>query len=144
MSTIGENIVIIQAVNKSKVIFRTFAPLCSTMYQIIHIIAALTTGAHNHTKYVKATILIITPILLTIGGKNEKRKLIKIIHSVILNPLTAIKCVRPELLKSSFKSLGIFSRAQNKIPQRKIASVCGYLLSIILSNFCLLIYRLYL
>ena len=41
---------------------------------------------------------------------------------VMLNQETAIKCVRPELLKSVFKSSGIDSLDQTSIHQRKIAS----------------------
>jgi hypothetical protein len=74
------------------------------MYHNIHIIAALTTGAPNHTNIEKQTILRLTNITLKTGGRNQNKKVINITQRVILNQLTAMKCVSPELLKSSFNS----------------------------------------
>jgi hypothetical protein len=111
---------------------------CKNIYQSTHIIAALTTGAQSHTNTENAIILKLTTITLSVEGRNPNKKVINITHRVILNPLTAIKWVRPELLKSSLRSFGIFSLAQNKIPQRNIASCCGNIFSILDNNLCLL------
>ena len=56
-------------------------------------------------------------------------------QSVILNQLTAIKWVNQELLKSSFNSCGIFSLAQNNIPQRNIDSRDGNIFEILDNRF---------
>jgi hypothetical protein len=42
----------------------------TTKYQTTHIIAALITGALNHTKIVKSVIIIEIKINLIYGGKN--------------------------------------------------------------------------
>jgi hypothetical protein len=66
-------------------------PDCKKIYQRIHIIAALTTGAQSHTNIEKATILKLTVSTLRNGGKNQNKNVMNITQSVILNPLTAIK-----------------------------------------------------
>ena len=59
------------------------------------------------------------------GLKYLSEKDTKIISMVILNPLTAIKCVSHDLLKSFFISADKLSRAHNNIQPRKIASFFG-------------------
>jgi hypothetical protein len=95
------------------------------MYQRIHIIAALITGAVSHTiNTKKKRKQLISMICINLGKyciKNQKN----IINIVILKPLTAIKCVSHELLKSCFISSLRLSLAHNKIPQRNMASFFG-------------------
>jgi hypothetical protein len=105
------------------------------IYHNIPIIAALTTGAQSHTKNEKAMILKITSRLLIYTGKNQNKYEINIIQSVMLNQLTAMKCVSHELLKSSFNSAGIFSLAQNNIPHKNIDSRAGNILPILDNKF---------
>ena len=88
-------------------------------------IAARTTGAQSQTKREKISTKLATDMIRKVGGRNQKRKVTNKIHSVILKPLTAMKCVNQELLKSSWRSRGIFSRAHNKIPPKNIASCSG-------------------
>jgi hypothetical protein len=60
-------------------------------YQIIHIIAALITGALKPTKIVKRIIIIDINTNLTKGGKYFTIKPKNIIRIVILKPETATK-----------------------------------------------------
>ncbi len=94
-------------------------------YHRTHIIHALTTDASSHTniqKIIKKEIIII---VLKMTGTNLRKNHMNIIKIVILNQLTAIRWVVQELLKLLFNSLGIFSLAQIKIHDRKIASSFG-------------------
>lgn len=75
---------------KRVIAFEVF-PDCKNIYQRIHIIAALTTGAQSHTNIEKAIILQLTTSILRTGGKNPNKKVINITQSVMLNQLTAIK-----------------------------------------------------
>ena len=84
--------------------FFALFPLWRNMYHKIPIIAALTTGAQSHTKIEKAVIVSVTVITLAHAGRKPNKNVTNITQSVILKPLTAMKCVRPELLKSSFRS----------------------------------------
>ena len=91
-------------------------------------IAALITGAVSQTISTKN---IINPHMANICirlGKYFTKNHTNIINIVILNQLTAIKCVSHELLKSSLISSDKLSRAHNNIPQRNIASFFGYIL----------------
>ena len=126
------------AVNTKSTIALELFPDCKKIYHKIHIIAALTTGAPSPTKTENEAILTLTAMTLSAGGKNQNIKVIKITQRVILNQLTAIKCVRPELLKSSLSSAGIFSLAPKRIPPKNIASFFGNILSILDRSFCLL------
>jgi hypothetical protein len=99
-----------------------------TIYQSSHIIAALITGAVSQTMNTKNTINHHIINICIILGKYFTKNHIKIINIVILNQLTAIKCVSHELLKSSLISSDKLSRAHNNIPQRNIASFFGYIL----------------
>ena len=110
------------AVKTRSVIFFIVSDCCRKKYHTIPIIAARTTGAQSQTKIEKVTIQILTADILIHFGRKPNKKVMKSIQRVILKPLTAIKCVKPELLKSCFKSAEIFSRAQNKIPPRSTAS----------------------
>ena len=93
-----------------------------TKYQMIHIIAALITGALYQTKIVNKIIIVEISTNL-IGAGNIFTKYPKnIIKMVILNQETAMKCVSQELLKLSLKVFGRFSLAQTRIHHRKIAS----------------------
>lgn len=100
-----------------------------TIYQIIPIIAARTTGGESHTSMVKLTIEVIIHKLRSQMGKYENIYPKNTTKIVILKPLTAIKCVSPELLKSSFISGGIFSLAPSNIPHKNIRSSCVYKVS---------------
>ena len=61
------------------------------IYPKIPMIAARTTGAQSPTKIQKNVIVVLTAIILHQVGKKEKKNVVKMIQSVILNPLTAIK-----------------------------------------------------
>lgn len=133
----GEYNTIHTAVNESNVSGLTLCHCSKKRYATIHMMAARTTGAHNPTNTVKSIILPITKIARKIGGIQPKIRVTNITQIVILKPLTAIKCVSHELLKSSCRSFGIFSLAQRSIPPRNIASLPGYKESIIDKNLCL-------
>ncbi|MDR1988493.1 MAG: hypothetical protein LBQ24_07415 [Candidatus Peribacteria bacterium] len=60
-------------------------------YHIIHIIAALTTGAPNQTKIVNNKIMVDIKINLIKGGKYFAINPKNIIKIVMLKPETAIK-----------------------------------------------------
>jgi len=87
----GDQRAIQTAVKVRSTIFLTGLQDCINIYQSIHIIEALTTGAHSHTKNEKVRIVLITQITRNQIGKYANKKLTKIIQSVILKPLTAIK-----------------------------------------------------
>jgi hypothetical protein len=118
----------INAVNRSNVKLSAFLPEIIIKYPISHIIQALTTGIlsqTNNTKNIIDTQIIKVRIKT---GKNLSKNHKNMIIIVILNPLTATKCVSQELLKLFDNSSSISSLAPIKIPARKTASSFGYIL----------------
>jgi hypothetical protein len=69
---------------------------------------------------------MVTKITLKNTGKNFTKYRVKNIKIVILNPLTAIRWVSHELLKSLCISFGIFSLAHKRIHASNSASFWGY------------------
>lgn len=124
----GENKIITHAVNINKLYQCHFLQDIRIIYHNNHIIAALTTGAVSHTISTKNIIKQLIIIICNTFGKYFTKNHINIINIVILNQLTAIKCVNPELLKSCFISSDKLSLAHNNIHQRNIASFFGYIL----------------
>lgn len=96
-----------------------------TKYHNTHIIHALITEASSHTNKQKINKNEIITIVLNIIGINLRKNHKKIISMVILNQLTATRCVVHELLKLSFRFFGIFSLAQISIQAKNVASSFG-------------------
>lgn len=106
-------------------IFSALFSDCKKINPKIPIIAARTTGAQSPTKKENARIPQITQKIRIHFGNIARSRVINVTHSVILNPLTAIKWVSHELLNCVLSVGSIFSRAQKRIHPRKTASLSG-------------------
>lgn len=89
-------------------------------------ILALTTGAVSPTNTVNHQIASIIIMTRSKTGKYDTRYQRNTTIIVMLNPLTAIKWVRPERLKLFFIVSDSSSLAPIKIPHKKMASFSGY------------------